>query len=187
MPQPAAASALPGPLAKLSGTTLQWIQVLAGLITAISVFFPWATVTFSIPAFEGIGGGESSTSGNGFDKSGGMATLILLLGLAVAALAFITVRGIQLGSVKLPWFTAPVLGFLLFLFSLIEWASTLSDVSDAKDALGFLGTVAGADASTGFGVWLLIIFALVAFAASVLVAWAPISAAGKQLFGKKTA
>jgi hypothetical protein len=101
-----------------------------------------------------------------------MATLILLLGLAVAALAFVTVRNISLGTVKLPWFVAPGLAVVLFLFSLGEWISTLSDVSDAKRAFslfGNLGTI-GIDANSGFGIWLLIIVSVVTAAAAVLPA-----------------
>jgi hypothetical protein len=181
-PTPAPAVALPGPLAKLTGTTLLWIQVVGGLLAFLATLLPWYSV--SIDGFQGFGG--NSTSGNGFDKSGGMATLILLLGLIVAALAFVTVRKIPLGNVTLPWFVAPAAAVLLFLFSLIEWISTLSDVSDAKKAFGG-GSVFGVDlgihASSGFGIWLLILAALVTLGAAVLQTLPQIMA----LTGKKPA
>jgi hypothetical protein len=180
-PASAPAVALPGPLAKLTGTTLLWIQVVGGVLAFIATLLPWYSV--SIDGFEGFGG--NSTSGNGFDKSGGMATLILLLGLIVAALAFVSVRKIPLGNVTLPWFVAPAAAALLFLFSLIEWISTLGDVSDAKKAFGggVFGVDLGIHASSGFGIWLLILVALVTLAAAVLQTLPQIMA----LTGKKPA
>jgi hypothetical protein len=173
---PAPAPRLPGPLANLSGTTLLWVQVVGGVLAALATFFPWYSVSSS--GFEGIGALDETF--NGYNKSGGMATLILLLGLAVAALAFVTVRNISLGTVKLPWFVAPALAVVLFLFSLIEWISTLGDVSDARRASSILGNLGNlgisVDANSGFGIWLLIIVSVVTAAAAVLPALPQITA-----------
>jgi hypothetical protein len=142
------------------------------VLAALATFFPWYSVSTS--GFAGIGAIDDTFTG--YNKSAGMATLILLLGLAVAALAFVTVRNISLGNVTLPWFVAPALAVVLFLFSLIEWISTLGDVSDARRAFGIFGNSFGIDANSGFGIWLLIIVSVVTAAAAVLPALPQITA-----------
>ncbi len=84
-----------------------------------------------------------------FDASAGRGVLILLLGLAVGALGFFSARGQEIpGGVKLPPWTGLVLAGVLLLFVFIWWIDVLE--------------------ASGFGAWLGLIGALVAFGATLL-------------------
>jgi hypothetical protein len=154
--------ALPGPLAKLSGSTLLWIQAIAAAVAVISVFLPWATAE----AF-GI-----SESGNGFDEEWNwVGILVLLLGIAVAALSFTKARGVQVqGLSNLPPILNIVLPAALFLFSLIGLITVYSKIGDIEDDIGDLGAIGdfGFDVSVSFGIWLVFLASLVAFLAALL-------------------
>ncbi len=151
-PQPSSSSkGLPPALANLSDSTLLWVQVGGGILAFISVLLPWVTV----PAIEFFGERIGGGSINGFDYSGLWATLLLLLGLAIAALSFIKVRGMQVqGLEKLPSYLPLVLAGALGLISLIVFIDVLSDVS-------------GTGLSTSVGIWFLLIAGLVPCAAAL--------------------
>ncbi len=139
-PQPPAPSGgLPPALANLSPSTLGWAQAGGAAATIISTFLPWV----SISAF-----GVSATASL-FDASAGKGILVLLLGLAVGALGFFTARGQEVpGGLKLPPWTGVGLAALLLLLIFIWWIDVLD--------------------YSGFGAWLGLIGALVAFGASLL-------------------
>jgi hypothetical protein len=155
-PQPPAASGgLPPALANISGGTLLWVQVVGGVLAAISTFLPWVTVS----------SGFYSASANGFDD-GIWGFLVLLLGLAVAALAFIKLRNMQVqGLDKLPAQMPLILSSILALIAVFRWIYILTNGGSSD--LGALEAF-GVDVSSGIGIWLVLIGSLAAFAAVLL-------------------
>jgi hypothetical protein len=155
---PASSGGLPPALANISGSTLLWVQVGGGLLAAVSTFFPWITVTVS---FLGTGVSES---GNGYDEGlSPYGLFILLLGLIVAALAFIKVRNIQVqGLDKLPALLPLILSGLMLLLAVIKWIDVLTTGDD------FGGFGSGVDVSSGFGIWLVLLGSLATFGAALM-------------------
>ena len=144
------AGGLPPAIANLSNDTLEWAKVGGGAVAAISTFLPWFSIHLEFFG-QSIGGG----SYNGFNWNGFWGFVLLLLGLAVAFLAFVKVRNVQIqGLDKLP----PALPFLLAaaLGVIALWA--FIDVMSNTSAL----------VSSGIGIWLTFLGALVAVAAAAL-------------------
>ncbi|HEX6968131.1 MAG TPA: hypothetical protein VF174_04860 [Micromonosporaceae bacterium] len=179
---PPAPDPLTGPLAKIPVPALLWAQVVGGVMVAISTFLPWATWSVSA-SFLGQTHSESGSANGWSDEAGqsisngGLSFVVLILGLAIAALALVTVL-----KIKLPFQVPPVAAryapagaaLLVFLMAFFKWISVLGDVSDLKDqvsaGLGGLGVLAGLSASvhSGVGIWFLVLFALVTLAGAGL-------------------
>ena len=149
---------LPPAIANLSSSTLEWVKVAGGVLAALGVFLPWVTVSAS---FAGVNFSESA---NGFDD-GIWGILVLLLGLAVAALAFIKVRNITVQQLeKLPPVLPLSLAIALGVIAIFRWIYILSngggEFSDAE--------LFGVDVSSGIGIWFVFLGALAVLGAALL-------------------
>jgi hypothetical protein len=153
---------LPPAIANLSSSTLEWVKVGGGLLAVIATFMPWYSVSADFGGFGGF-----SESFNGFDD-GIWGTLVLLLGLAVAALAFIKVRSMQVqGLDKLPAMLPLGLAGALAVIAVFRWIYLLADGgNDFGDVGGLEGF--GFEAGTSIGIWLVLIGALAAFGAALV-------------------
>jgi hypothetical protein len=152
---------LPPALANISSSTLEWVKVAGGALAFIGVFLPWYTVSFSNPLF-----GSISSSFNGFDD-GIWGFLILLLGLAVAALAVIKVRNIEVPALqKLPPATGLWLGVALGVLAVFRWLVLLFDAGVGSEVDAFEGL--GGSAGTSIGIWLVWLGGLAVLAATLL-------------------
>ena len=151
---PAQPSGLPSALANLTPSTLLWAQVGGAAVVLISIFLPWVTVS---------AGMFGSTSGNGFD-AGAYGALLLILSLAAGALAFIEVRGIRIQGLNLPGFVPLALASAMLVIAFIAWLDVLTSTGSSEFE------VLGADfgVSSGIGIWLVLLAALVTFAAALL-------------------
>lgn len=158
-PQPSSSSkGLPPALANLSDSTLLWVQVGGGLLAFIGVFLPWATAKAT------FFGATFSESANGFDD-GLWGFLVLVLSLAVAALAFIKVRNMQIQALEKVPPTAPlILTGVLALIALFRWIYILSDgAGDFGEAEAF-----GLEVSSGVGIWFVLLGSLAALGGALL-------------------
>jgi hypothetical protein len=147
--QPSSSSkGLPPAIANLGDSTLLWIQVGGGLLAFIGVFLPWVTVSSSF----------ITRSANGFDD-GIWGILVFILSIALAALAFIKVRNIQVqGLDKIPA-RAPLIGAgVLAAIAVFRWIYILADGGTDVDN-DFLEAL-GVDVSTGVGIWFVLIGSL---------------------------
>ena len=154
---PAQPSGLPSALANLTPSTLLWAQVGGAAVVLISIFLPWVTVS---------AGMFGSTSGNGFD-AGAYGALLLILSLAAGALAFIEVRGIRIQGLNLPGFVPLALASAMLVIAFIAWLDVLNSTGGSEfEGLEVLGADFGV--SSGIGIWLVLLAALVTFAAALL-------------------
>jgi hypothetical protein len=153
---------LPPAIANLSSSTLEWAKVGGGLLAVIATFMPWYSVSADFGGFGGF-----SESFNGFDD-GIWGGLVLVLGLAVAGLAFIKVRNMTVqGLDKLPPVTPLALSGALAVIAVFRWIYLLADGGNDFGSLdGFEGL--GIDAGTSIGIWLVLIGALVALGAQLV-------------------
>jgi hypothetical protein len=150
---------LPPAIANLTSDTLEWAKVVGGALAAISTLLPWYHASVSFGGFGGY-----SESFNGFDD-GIWGFLVLVLGLAVAALAFIKVRNMTVqGLDKLPPMLPMYLTGALAVIAVFRWIYLLAD--GGQDLGGLEGL--GIDAGTSIGIWLVLIGALVALGAALI-------------------
>ncbi len=174
--QPAPASA-GSSLDKLTPSNLLWAQAIGGIVAVFSVFLPWFSAS-------GMGMTESANGFQSYEAPVGddlfslqvekasntwAGLLVLLLGLAIAAIAFTKVRGIQVPALQtLPPALPLALSGGLVLIAVIKLISILGDGGSFGGEEIFGQQIPPVSWGSGFGIWLLLIASLVTFAAAVL-------------------
>jgi len=164
---PAPSGGLPPALANLSDRTLLWIQVGGGAVAFIGSLLSW--VTLSTPGGIGVG---FSQSYNAF-HFGFWGILAFILAILVTALAAIKVFNVTIqGFDKLPSWLPLVLTGVLALIAVIEWLGILTGFASVTEngVSASISTIRdfGTSASTGAGIWLVLLASLAAFGATLL-------------------